>query len=293
MLYPPTDREPWIGRIDRDSPADLVNALKEAANEIRKRDLRLVHEAGAGHIGGSLGAADILTTLYLHSLNVAPERVDDPERDRFILSKGHIAGMLYVVLAARGFIDPEELPTFLQPESDLNGHPSRTKVAAVEANTGPLGHGLPIAAGHAMAAHLDGSPRRTFVLTGDGELQEGSNWEALMFAGHQKLGNLTVIIDRNRLQQGARVAETNTLEPLADKLAAFNFEVIEVNGNEIAELLEVFDAPTRDGAKPRAVIAHTNKGHPISFMSDNVAWHHKVPSDEQYAQAMEELEAIS
>ncbi|MBE6483600.1 MAG: transketolase [Actinomycetaceae bacterium] len=293
MLYPPTDREPWIGRIDRDSPADLVNALKEAANEIRKRDLRLVHEAGAGHIGGSLGAADILTTLYLHSLNVAPERVDDPERDRFILSKGHIAGMLYVVLAARGFIDPEELPTFLQPESDLNGHPSRTKVAAVEANTGPLGHGLPIAAGHAMAARLDGSPRRTFVLTGDGELQEGSNWEALMFAGHQKLGNLTVIIDRNRLQQGARVAETNTLEPLADKLAAFNFEVIEVNGNEIAELLEVFDAPTRDGAKPRAVIAHTNKGHPISFMSDNVAWHHKVPSDEQYAQAMEELEAIS
>ncbi len=293
MLYPPTDREPWIGRIDRDSPADLVNALKEAANEIRKRDLRLVHEAGAGHIGGSLGAADILTTLYLHSLNVAPERVDDPERDRFILSKGHIAGMLYVVLAARGFIDPEELPTFLQPESDLNGHPSRTKVAAVEANTGPLGHGLPIAAGHAMAAHLDGSPRRTFVLTGDGELQEGSNWEALMFAGHQKLGNLTVIIDRNRLQQGARVAETNTLEPLADKLAAFNFEVIEVNGNEVAELLEVFDAPTRDGAKPRAVIAHTNKGHPISFMSDNVAWHHKVPSDEQYAQAMEELEAIS
>ncbi len=293
VLYPPKGATPWIGRIDRDSREELVAALQEAATEIRKRDLQLVHDAKAGHIGGALGAADILTTLYLHSLNVDPEHYDDPDRDRFILSKGHIAGILYVTLAARGLIDPAVLPTFLQPESDLNGHPARTKVAAVEANTGPLGHGLPVAVGAALAARLDGSARRTFVLTGDGELQEGSNWEALMYAGHQKLGNLTVIVDRNRLQQGARVEDTNTLEPLADKLAAFGFEVIETNGNDIAALVEIFDAPTADGNKPRAVIAHTNKGHPISYMSDNVAWHHKVPSDEQYAQAIAELEALS
>ena len=175
----------------------------------------------SGHIGGEFSVIDILVTLYLHAMNISPDQLGDPERDRFILSKGHAAAALYTTLAMAGFLPPSELATFMQPKSQLNGHPARTKIAAVEASTGPLGHGLPIAVGTAFAGKLDGSPRRTFVVVGDGELQEGSNWEALMTAGNHRLEHLCVVVDRNRLQQGARVADTNDLEPLADKLAAF------------------------------------------------------------------------
>ena len=210
--------------------------------------------------------------------NVTPETVDDPERDRFILSKGHVAGALYTTLAAFGFLPVAELATFLKPLSRLNGHPNRNKVRGVEANTGPLGHGLPIAVGHALSAKLDVSRRRTYVLVGDGELQEGSNWEAMMAASQYELDRLTVIVDRNRLQQGATVRETNDLDPLDQKAAAFGFAVVEVNGHDHGELLDVLSAvPFRPG-KPTFVIAHTHKGHPISFMSNNVAWHHKVPT---------------
>lgn len=292
MLYPPVGREPWIGRIGDAPREEVIAFLEHAATEIRIRDLTLVHSTGAGHIGGEMSIADILTTLLLHVLNFDPANITDPERDRLVVSKGHVASMLYTVLAAGGFIDERELDTFLQPMSDLNGHPSRTKVAAVEANTGPLGHGLPIAVGMAVGAQLDGSPRRTFVVVGDGEFQEGSNWEALMFAGHRKLANLTAIIDRNHLQQGATVEATNDLEPLADKVRAFGWEVVEVDGHDIAALLEVFDAVPAPSGKPTFVIAHTHKGHPISYMSDNVAWHHKVPNDEQFATALAELEAL-
>ena len=223
-------------------------------------------------------------------LNVTPETVDDPERDRFILSKGHVAGALYTTLAAFGFLPVAELATFLKPLSRLNGHPNRRKVPGVEANTGPLGHGLPIAVGHALSAKLDVSLRRTYVLTGDGELQEGSNWEAMMAASQYQLDHLTVIVDRNRLQQGATAKETNDLDPLPDKAAAFGFAVVEVNGHDHGELLDVLSAvPFRPG-KPTFVIAHTHKGHPISFMSNNVAWHHKVPSADQLTLALDELE---
>ena len=222
-------------------------------------------------------------------LNITPETVDDPERDRFILSKGHIAGALYVTLGAFGFLPVEDLATFLKPLSKLNGHPNRNYVPGVEANTGPLGHGLPIAVGHALSAKLDVSQRRTYVLVGDGELQEGSNWEAMMAASHYELDRLTVIVDRNRLQQGATVRETNDLEPLDQKATAFGFAVVEVNGHDHGELLDVLSAvPFRPG-KPTFVIAHTHKGHPISFMSNNAAWHHKVPSAEQLELALDEL----
>jgi transketolase len=217
--------------------------------------------------------------------------VDDPERDRFILSKGHVAGILYTTLAAFGFLPVEDLATFLKPLSALNGHPNRNKVRGVEANTGPLGHGLPIAVGHALSAKLDVSRRRTYVLVGDGELQEGSNWEAMMAASQYELDRLTVIVDRNRLQQGATVRETNDLEPLDAKAAAFGFAVVEVNGHDHGELLDVLSAvPFRPG-KPTFVIAHTHKGHPISFMSNNAAWHHKVPSAAELEQALDELDA--
>lgn len=273
--------------------AEVVTFLTETARQIRIQDLELVYGAGAGHIGGDFSAADILTTLYGAVMNVSPEQVDDPERDRFFLSKGHVAGMYYTVLAAFGFIPIEQLPSFLQPESKLNGHPNRRYVPGVEANTGPLGHGLPIAVGHALSAVLDESDRRTFVLVGDGELQEGSNWEAMMTASQYQLGHLTVIVDRNRLQQGATTSQTNDLDPLADKASSFGWAVREVDGHNIDELLTVLtDNPNRH-RKPTFVIAHTHKGHPISYMSDNVAWHHKVPDAVQHQQALEELGATS
>lgn len=291
MLFPPVEAKPWLGRIGDAPRAEVIEFLTNAAREIRIRDLTLVHQAKAGHIGGELSIADVLTTLLLHVMNFDPANIEDPERDRLVVSKGHVAAIFYTTLAAGGFIDPDELDTFLQPNSDLNGHPSRTKVAAVEANTGPLGHGLPIAVGMAIGAQLDRSARRTFVVLGDGELQEGSNWEAFMLAGHKKLANLTAVVDRNRLQQGALVADTNDLEPLADKLRAFGWHVVEVDGHDIGALIDVFAQVPAQCGKPTFVIAHTHKGHPISFMSDVVAWHHKVPTDEQFTQALAELEA--
>ncbi|HET7723572.1 MAG TPA: transketolase [Propionibacteriaceae bacterium] len=272
------------------SREDLVAFLVDTARQIRLQDLALVHHAGAGHIGGDLSAADILTTLYGAVLDVAPERVNDPERDRFVLSKGHVAGMYYTTLAAFGFLPVDELATFLAPESRLNGHPNRLYVPGVEANTGPLGHGLPIAVGLALSGVLLGSARRTYVLVGDGELQEGSNWEAMMAASQYKLDRLTVIVDRNLLQQGATTAETNDLDPLADKLTAFGLAVTEVDGHDHGALLDVLSAEPVPG-RPRGVIAHTHKGHPVSFMSDEVAWHHGVPDDDQYALAVSEIEA--
>lgn len=283
---------PVLGRAGSHWDRDRVVAhLQEAARLVRRRDLAMVRAAGLGHIGGEFSVTDILVTLYLGVMDVDPDHVDDPERDRLILSKGHAAAALYSTLATAGLLDPAQLDTFMQPGSLLNGHPARTKLRAVEASTGPLGHGLPIAVGTAIAAEIDGSSRRTFVVLGDGEMQEGSNWEALMTAGTRRLSHLCVVVDRNRLQQGARVADTNDLEPLADKLTAFGFEVQDVEGHDHGALLDAFAAVPAPSGKPTAIIAHTVKGHPISFMSDDVAWHHKVPSTDQVAAALAELEA--
>lgn len=264
--------------------------LRRTANRIRRRDLRAVYEAGAGHIGGELSVIDLLTALYFHILDVNPDKPLDPKRDRFILSKGHAACALYVTLAERGFIPKEEISTFLKPHSRLNGHPNRNKVPGVETNTGPLGHGLPVAVGAAKAAKLSNESWRTFVITGDGEMQEGSNWEAIMSAAQFKLDNLTLIIDHNRLQQGARLADTNNLAPLAPKLEAFGWQVEEINGNDMDEICAALAPEAHDRDRPKCIVAHTNKGNGVSFMSDNVAWHHKVPDAEQYKKAMAELE---
>jgi len=285
------DSLPVFGRVPQGADREeVVTHLAEAARLVRRQDIAMVRAAGLGHIGGEFSVIDTLVTLYLYSLRVTPETLDDPERDRFILSKGHAAAALYTTLAIAGYLPPAQLATFMQPLSQLNGHPARTKISAVEASTGPLGHGLPIAVGTAIAGRLDASDRRTFVVVGDGELQEGSNLEALMTAGNHRLENLCVIVDRNRLQQGARVADTNDLEPLADKLRAFGLEVLEVDGHDHGALADAFATVPAASGKPTAVIAHTYKGHPISFMSDNVAWHHKVPSEDQVAQALAELE---
>lgn len=265
-------------------------ALRVLANGIRRRDLRAVFEAGAGHIGGEMSVTDLLTALYFKIMSVDPKAPLDPMRDRLVLSKGHTALALYVVLAEKGFIPKEEVSTFLKRNSRLNGHPNRVKVPGVETNTGPLGHGLPVGVGMATAAKLNGDSWRTFVITGDGEMQEGSNWEAIMAAAQFKLDNLTLIIDHNRLQQGASLEDTNNIAPLAPKLAAFGWAVEEIDGHDMGQICKALSSDTVSAGRPKCVVAHTNKGHGISFMSDNVAWHHKVPDAEQYKQAMAELE---
>src|SRR4051794_6266379 len=264
-----------------------VAALREMARGVRLDVVSMVDSAQLGHIGGDLSVTDILVTLFGAVLNVDPEAPDRPDRDRFILSKGHCAGALYATLARCGFFPREELQTFMAPLSMLNGHPNRNKVPGVETNTGPLGHGFPVAVGCALAAKLRGLDYRTFVVLGDGELQEGSNWEAAMTAAHYELNNLTAIVDRNRLQQGATTADTKELEPLPDKWAAFGFEVRVIDGHDYAALLEAFQPSTT--GKPVAVIANTIKGKGISFMEDRVEWHHKVPSADQVQTALQEL----
>lgn len=263
--------------------------LTEIARQTRVSIINTINGPRMGHIGGDFSVTDVMVTLFF---GVMRYRADDPDwadRDRFILSKGHCSAALYSVLAHAGYFERSLLPTFMAPLSVLNGHPNRRKVKGVEANTGPLGHGLPFGVGCATGAKISGADYRTFVVLGDGELQEGSNWEAAMYASHRKLDNLTAVVDRNRLQQGARTEDTNGLDPLADKWRAFGWETIELDGHDHAGLLAAFEAP-RDG-RPRVLIAKTIKGKGVSFIEDRVEWHHKVPNPEQTQQALEELAA--
>ena len=265
--------------------------VRARANWMRQRLLKMIVDAGQGHPGGDLSASDIVACLYFDILRIDSANPAASERDRFILSKGHCTGALYTALAGAGFFPEAELDTYLKPESRLNGHPNRVYLPGVETNTGPLGHGFPVGVGVAVAGQIDRAGYRVFVLTGDGELQEGSMWEAAMFAGHRKLGNLTVIVDRNRLQQGARTEETNALEPLADKWRAFGWDVVEVDGHDVIALLKAFDDAAQPRDKPRVLIANTFKGNGVSYMRDQAGWHHGVPNADQLAQAIAELEA--
>lgn len=250
----------------------------------------MTHHAGLGHTGGDLSAADILTVLYLgRILRVDPELPRWDQRDRFVMSKGHCSGAFYSTLAQRGFFPLDNLKTFMDPLSMLNGHPDQNKLPGVEANTGPLGHGLPISVGMALAARMKKEAWRTFVLVGDGELQEGSNWEAAMCAQQYGLDNLTVIVDRNRIQQGDFTENTIRMEPLAARFDSFGFAVKEVDGHDHEVLHEAFNAvPLRPG-KPSCIIAQTIKGKGVSFAEEKPAWHHGVPTSEQLDIAREEL----
>jgi transketolase len=285
-----TQTEVW-----RDARTELTTASVERRDEIlgdraratRRSIVEMISRAGQGHVGGDLSVTDILTTLFSAVLNIDPANPGLPDRDRFILSKGHCSAALYSTLAHTGFFSPSELSTFMEPLSALNGHPNRTKVPGVETNTGPLGHGLPVGVGAAIGAKLKGDGSRVFVVLGDGEMQEGSNWEALMSGAHHQLANITIVVDRNRLQQGARTEDTNGLDPLDDKLASFGWEVREIDGHNYGQLLEAF-APSSTGS-PVAVIANTIKGKGVSFIEDRVEWHHKVPSADQTRLALEEL----
>nr|WP_240746925.1 transketolase [Cryptosporangium phraense] len=267
--------------------AEKATELAKISLAVRRSVVEMIASAKLGHIGGDFSVTDILVTCFAGVLNLDPTRPDWADRDRFVLSKGHCAASLYSTLAFCGFFPRAELTTFMAPLSALNGHPNRVKVPGVETNSGPLGHGFPVATGAALAAKLGGQPWRTVVVLGDGEMQEGSNWEAAMTASHYELANLTAIVDRNRLQQGARTEDTKALEPLGDKWRSFGFELREVDGHDHAALLQALEPSTT--GKPVAIVAHTIKGKGVSFMEDRVEWHHKVPSPEQVRLALEEL----
>ncbi len=267
-----------------------LDALTAKSIAHRKTILTIIKRAGAGHTGGSLSCIDLLTVLYHAVLNVSPETAHDPRRDRYIQSKGHSVEALYTVLADRGFFPAEALTTLVRYGSPFVGHPTR-KVPGIEHNTGALGHGLAVGVGLALAAKLDGSAYRVFVLLGDGELAEGSNWEASLSAAHYELDNLVVIVDRNDLQISGPTEAVQGLEPLTDKFRAFGYVVREVNGHDLGGLVTTFDAVPFAPGKPNLILAHTVKGSGVSFMENAVSWHHHVPTDDEYARALAELDA--
>lgn len=266
-----------------------VQELALKSIQYRKTILTIIKNCGAGHTGGSLSCTDILNVLYNRVLNVSPQNFTDPNRDRYIQSKGHSVEALYTVLADKGFYPKSELDTLNQYQSHFVGHPTR-KINGIEHNTGALGHGLSVAVGIAIAGKKNGSNFKVYTLLGDGELTEGSNWEASMTAAHYKLDNLVVIVDRNGLQITGPTEEVNALEPLEDKFRAFGYSVSHVDGNNVAELIDVFERIPFEKDKPNLILAHTIKGYGISFMENSVKWHHKVPNEEEFALAMQELE---
>jgi transketolase len=270
--------------------AERAESLRAEANWIRLSAMAMTHHARLGHTGGDLSSADILAVLYLGDiLHLNPAEPEWAQRDRFVMSKGHCSGAFYSTLARRGYFPIEKLKTFMDPLSMLNGHPDRNKLPGVEANTGPLGHGLPIAVGMALAARMRRESWRVFVLLGDGELQEGSNWEAAMCAQQYQLDNLTVVVDRNRIQQGDFTENTVCMEPLSDRWTAFGFGVKTIDGHDHLALLEALSAVPLHKGKPTCLIANTVKGKGISFAENKPAWHHGVPNEEQLRMASAEL----
>ena len=264
--------------------------LMKTANEIRKGIVRSVHSAKAGHPGGSLSAAEIFTYLYFEELNVDPEDPNKPDRDRFVLSKGHTAPGLYAALAERGFFPKEDLITLRHTGSYLQGHPDMKCIPGVDMSSGSLGQGVSAAVGMALAAKLSGDDYRVYTLLGDGEIQEGQVWEAAMLAAHRKLDNFVLIVDNNNLQIDGRIDEVNSPYPIDKKFEAFNFHVINIDGNDFEEIDAAFKEARTVKGRPTAIIAKTVKGKGVSFMENEASWHGKAPNDEQFRVAMEDLE---
>lgn len=267
--------------------------LKKTANEVRKGIIKSTHAAKSGHPGGSLSAADLFTYLYFVELNVDPKNPKDENRDRFVLSKGHVAPGYYSTLAERGFFPKEDLLTLRHVGSYLQGHPDMKKIPGVDMSSGSLGQGISAAVGMALAAKLQNKDYRTYTLLGDGEIQEGQVWEAAMFAGARKLDNLVVIVDNNGLQIDGKVEDVCSPYPIDKKFEAFNFHVINVaDGNDMAQLRVAFDEAKTVKGMPTAIVMKTVKGKGVSFMENQVGWHGKAPNDEEYAQAMADLEKV-
>ncbi|MBQ8327868.1 MAG: transketolase [Lachnospiraceae bacterium] len=266
--------------------------LQKTANEVRKGIVTAVHSAKAGHPGGSLSAADIFTYLYFEEMNIDPADQKKPDRDRFVLSKGHTAPGLYSALANRGYFPVEDLKTLRKLGSYLQGHPCLQHVPGVDMSSGSLGQGLSTAVGMALAAKMDGKDFRTYCLCGDGEIQEGQIWEAAMFAGHRKLDNLVVIVDNNGLQIDGKIEDVCSPYPIDKKFEAFNFHVINVDGHDFDAIRAAFKEARETKGMPTCIIAHTLKGKGVSFMENQASWHGTAPNDEQYAVAMADLEKV-
>jgi len=267
-----------------------LTEIRTMANTIRKHAVTMTHLGHSSHIGSVLSIADILAVLYGEVLDVRPDNPAWPDRDRFILSKGHAGAGLYAALAERGFFPADWLKTHCANGSRLCGHVSHKGIPGVEFSTGSLGHGLPVGAGMAYAAKISGKKHRVFVLMSDGECDEGSNWEAILFASHQRLSNLVAIIDYNKLQSLATVENTLALEPFAAKWAAFGWAVTEADGHDLNELRKSLAVEVTPGSRPNCIIAHTVKGKGVSFMENQVLWHYRSPQGEEYEAAMKELE---
>ena len=264
--------------------------LMKTANEVRKGIVTAVHSAKSGHPGGSLSAADIYTYVYFEEMNIDPKDPKKADRDRFVLSKGHTAPGYYSTLAHRGFFPVEDLTTLRKVGSYLQGHPDMKHIPGVDMSSGSLGQGISAAVGMAISAKLSKDDYRVYTLLGDGEIQEGQVWEASMLAGHRKLDNLVVIVDNNNLQIDGKITDVNSPYPIDKKFEAFNFHVINIDGNDFDQIEAAFKEARKTKGMPTAIIAKTIKGKGVSFMEDQAGWHGKAPNDEQYAQAMEELE---
>ena len=264
--------------------------LMKTANEIRKGIVTALHSAKAGHPGGSLSATEIFTYLYFEEMNVDPKDPKKADRDRFVLSKGHTAPGLYSTLAQKGFFPKEDLVTLRHTGSYLQGHPDMKHIPGVDMSSGSLGQGISAAVGMAIAGKLDNADYRVYTLLGDGEIQEGQVWEASMLAAHRKLDNLVVIVDNNNLQIDGAITEVNSPYPIDKKFEAFNFHVINIDGNDFDQIDAAFKEAKKVKGQPTAIIAKTVKGKGVSFMENQVGWHGKAPNDEEYKIAMEELE---
>lgn len=263
--------------------------LKQQANEIRKGIVTAVYSAKSGHPGGSLSAADIFTYLYFEEMNIDPKSPKMEERDRFVLSKGHVAPGLYSTLAHRGFFPVEDLATLRHVGSYLQGHPDMKHIPGVDMSSGSLGQGLSAAVGMAYAFKMDEKANRVYCVTGDGEIQEGQIWEAAMWAGFKKLDNLTVIIDNNNLQIDGAIDEVCSPYPIDEKFKAFNFHVINIDGNDFDQIEAAFNEARETKGMPTAIVAKTVKGKGVSFMENKAGWHGKAPNEEEYKIAMEDL----
>ena len=264
--------------------------LKKIANDIRKGIVTAVFHAKSGHPGGSLSAADMLTYLYFEEMNIDPAEPKKADRDRFVLSKGHIAPGLYSTLAHRGYFPVEDLKTLRHVGSYLQGHPDMKHIPGVDMSSGSLGQGLSAAVGMALAGKMDQKDYRVYCMCGDGEIQEGQIWEAAMKAGHLGLDNLCVIVDNNGLQIDGNIADVCSPYPIADKFKAFNFDVIEIDGHDFDQIRNAFTAAKENKGKPTCIVAKTHKGQGVSFMTDQAGWHGKAPNEEEYKIAMADLE---
>ena len=266
--------------------------LEKIAVEVRKGIITGVHSAKSGHPGGSLSAAEIFTYLYFVEMNVDPKNPKDPNRDRFVLSKGHVAPGLYATLAQKGYFPVEELEGLRHIGSMLQGHPDMKHIPGIDMSSGSLGQGISAAVGMALSAKLSNESYRVYTLLGDGEIQEGQVWEAAMFAGSRKLDNLVVIVDNNGLQIDGPIDEVNSPYPIGAKFEAFNFNVVEIDGHDFDQIADAFKQAKECKGKPTAIIMKTIKGKGVSFMENQVSWHGSAPNDEQCKQALEELEKV-